>query len=93
MNRDDLFRACRAGEGDGILCEIIPDLRLAIAPTDGNRRTCVVLQRRAQVGAVDVRNGTGAADIGGDLAVAGFDLIAEDMSLVVGVTIGAGCEI
>ena len=93
MNRDDLFGARRAGERDGILRAIVPDLRLAIAPADGNRRTRVVFQRRAQVRAVDVRDGAGAADIGRDRAVARFDFIAENMSLVVGVTIGAGCEI
>jgi hypothetical protein len=39
---------------------------------------------------MDGGDGAGAADIGRDFAVAGFDLIAEDVSLVVHLTIGTG---
>jgi len=93
MNGQDLGRAGGAGERDGIIRDIVPDLRLAVAPADDNRRAGLMVERRAQVRAVDVRDGAGAADIGRDLAVARFDFIAQDMPLVVGVTIRAGFQI
>jgi hypothetical protein len=52
-----------------------------------------VVESGAEVGAVDGGDRAGAADVGRDLAVAGFDLIAKDMPLVVDLAIGTGFEV
>jgi hypothetical protein len=52
-----------------------------------------MIEGGAKMGAVDGGDGAGAADVRRDFAVAGFDLIAEDVSLVVYQTIRTGAQI
>ena len=52
-----------------------------------------MIEFSTQVRAIDLRDGTGATNIRRDLAVAGFDLIAENMSFLANVAIGARTEV
>jgi len=52
----------------------------------------LIIERGAQVRAIDLRNRTRAANIGRDFAVAGFDLVAKNVPLLSYMTIGARFE-
>lgn len=69
---------------------VIPDLGFAVAPADGDGDAGLLIEGGAQVGAVDLGDGAGAADGRRDFAVAVFDLVAENVSVAIDQAIGTG---
>ena len=92
MDRNHFFRARRIAKRNRRRL-VVPDLGLAVAPAHDDRRMTLMIERGAQVSAIDLRDGARAANIGRDLAITCFDFIANDMTFVADVTIGARIEI
>ena len=88
MNGRDLFNAGGVLKRQGRRI-VFPDFGLAVAPADGDGWVGLVIEGGAEVRAIDLRDGTGAADVQGDLPVAGLDLIAENMTFLADVAIRA----
>lgn len=66
---------------------------LAITPANGDGDAGLLIERSAQVQAVDLSDGAGAAEGRRNLAVTGLDLMAEDVSIAINQAIGTGFEI
>ncbi len=92
MERLDLRRASRALEserGRGI----VPHLRLAISITDEEGRMPGVEECGAEVRAVDPRDRAGRAVLDRNCAVAGFNLAAQDLTVVIHASITTWFEL
>lgn len=83
------FCARRAREGQRFLRKIVPHFGFAVAPAYDDGWARVMFKRGAQVHAVDCGDRTGAARRYIHFAVTHFDLVAKDMSVIIGTTVGA----